>query len=599
MWNKRNTNSTNNSKENQKPARVRMTWVNGVPKLHDIRMLLVEAEKNKGLLCELPIRGLAGPFLLSCQSDHLSSEPCWTLYEGEDGSKQLWSYINNDLEMITDITSMSVMNKDSKTEVDLGPATTGGGAAAAGGSGAGGGTTGAGGGLGSQFPRAAQSSGLATQLGSGGGQAPSPQSVAQHTNSQMGSQVGQQMGSQSGQQMGPQTGQQMGPQPAEPAYGAGYAGTQAADGFNAPTQQGGWPAPQQNNAVQWGGQDGMQNPAQPGAEWPGGATQGAAWPQEQQNQSAQWNQNQGAGAPQWPQDLASSGNFPNPQAPGVWPPANPEANPQANWNQPPQQNPGWNNQGPAVAPPSMPTPMPAPVPAPMPAPMPAPLPPANPWGAAAAPTQAPAGNDSIWNSANKAAAQSDNPWRTAAPSGGGNNAADAFIRSLEGRPHVSISELTMDPALPANCVDAVLKLQEMVLKGHFSEKTALEALKLAALNRGILDEGILNKVQARTGGPSDEGNRQAAQILQQSGLITESDLASAEGAASKHGGDVGAALIATGKVDQLILEAAQRGHELISKGSLRPDQIIIALHYCQRMRTKLDDALSDLNIDIL
>jgi hypothetical protein len=176
---------------------------------------------------------------------------------------------------------------------------------------------------------------------------------------------------------------------------------------------------------------------------------------------------------------------------------------------------------------------------------------------------------------------------------------DAFIRSLANRPGITISELTMDPALPNNCVDAVLKLQEMVLKGHFSEKTALEALKLTVQNDGVLDEGILNKVQMRFAGATDEGSRGAVQILQQAGLVTELDVAAAESASSKHAGDLGAALIAKGKIDELILAAAHRGYELVANGSLRADQIIIALHYCQRMRAKLDDALSDLNIETL
>ena len=533
MWNKRNSNNSNsNSKESQKPARVRIALVQGVPKLHDIRMLLVEAERNKGVLCELPIRGLIGMFLLSCQSDYLSPEPCWTLYEGEDGAKQLWSYINNDLDMITDITSMSVMNKDTKTEVNLGPATTGGGAAAGG--------HGGGGGLGSQFPRAAQSAGMGAQQGGGAGQAAGAQGPAPAS----------------------------APVPAEPSQFAASA-----------DQAGGWPTTQASGGSQWGsGVDNSVAAGQQGAQWTGAQPQETGWPQA---------------------DPATSGNWPNPQSQGGggWPAANPEMNPQLApgfsqasapldpsgnaWGAQQQQGQQWNAQAPAPAPAS------------------APIPAANPWGAAAAPTQAPLANDSIWNANKTAAAPSDNPWRTGDTSHGGNNAADTFIRSLEGRPNITISELTMDPALPPNCVDAVLKLQEMVLKGHFSEKKALEALKLAAMNRGVLDEGILNKVQARGAAGSDEHNRQAAQILQQSGLITELDLANAETAAPKHGGDVGAALIASGKIDQLILEAAQRGQELTSKGSLRPDQIIIALHYCQRMRAKLDDALSDLNIDIL
>jgi hypothetical protein len=102
---------TNSQGETKRAGRVRMNTLNASPKLHDVRMVLVEAQRAKGTLCELPIQSPTGMFLLSCQNDHLSAEPCWTLYEGLDGSKQVWSYMNEDLEMITDIVNMSISEK--------------------------------------------------------------------------------------------------------------------------------------------------------------------------------------------------------------------------------------------------------------------------------------------------------------------------------------------------------------------------------------------------------------------------------------------------------------------------------------------------------
>ncbi|MGH7192607.1 MAG: hypothetical protein ACREJM_03630, partial [Candidatus Saccharimonadales bacterium] len=103
----------------QKASRHRLTWINGNPTIHDIRLLLAEAQTNKGILCELPIRSSRGVFLLSCTSDHLSPDPCWTMYEGEDGSKQLWNYMDSNVDMISDVVCMSVIDKNSKTEVRL------------------------------------------------------------------------------------------------------------------------------------------------------------------------------------------------------------------------------------------------------------------------------------------------------------------------------------------------------------------------------------------------------------------------------------------------------------------------------------------------
>jgi hypothetical protein len=99
------------SQETKRAGRQRLDTLHSSPKLHDVRMLLVEAQRNKGTLCELPLQTPHGIFVLSCQSDHLSPEPCWTLYEGNDGSKQIWSYMNEDLQMITDIVNMSISEK--------------------------------------------------------------------------------------------------------------------------------------------------------------------------------------------------------------------------------------------------------------------------------------------------------------------------------------------------------------------------------------------------------------------------------------------------------------------------------------------------------
>jgi hypothetical protein len=105
------------SQETKRAGRQRLDTLHSSPKLHDVRMLLVEAQRNKGTLCELPLQTPHGIFVLSCQSDHLSPEPCWTLYEGNDGSKQIWSYMNEDLQMITDIVNMSISEKAPTADV--------------------------------------------------------------------------------------------------------------------------------------------------------------------------------------------------------------------------------------------------------------------------------------------------------------------------------------------------------------------------------------------------------------------------------------------------------------------------------------------------
>src|SRR5262245_40546387 len=106
-----------NKQPPKRAGRIRLdTFVNGMPKLHDIRMLLSEASKNKGCLCELIIKAKKGVYLLSCQSDSLSTEPCFTLYEGE-GTQQLWSYMDGNIEMIENVVAMSIGEESDLSEL--------------------------------------------------------------------------------------------------------------------------------------------------------------------------------------------------------------------------------------------------------------------------------------------------------------------------------------------------------------------------------------------------------------------------------------------------------------------------------------------------
>jgi hypothetical protein len=454
----------------EKASRVRLTWTNGAPTLHEVRLLAAEAEKNRGIPCELPIRVPMGVFLLSCQSDHLSNEPCWTLYEGEDGSKQVWSYMQENVDMMFDMVNMSVTSKDSKTVVKL-PS-------------------------GENMPAPART-------------AATGETPVSHT------------------------------PPANAFVGAPTAThqsipTQPPSGAPAAPIQGGWQAP--TPISPWGtlGNASAPDPAL-----------GAGW---NANPAAQ------PGASGWPTPGQSPDNIwaTTPAAPAAQPAA-----PQPSWpsDAQPSQDP-WNNQ-------------------------------ANPsqWAnSAPAPAAAP---------------PSDSPWRS-----NGSEAASpymdlsAFAASLNQKKDIPIGELAMDPSVPQPCVDAALKLQEMVLKGHFSDKVAVVALRLAAMNNGVLDDTVITRAKSECTPISNDAARQAAALLKQAGLLTDADINAAEGATEKHDNSFAAALISSGKIDKLVLEAAQECQPLIADGRMRPDQAIIALHYCHRSRASLKDAIEDLSIQL-
>lgn len=462
--------STKSLPKDGQPARIRLTWVNGSPKLNETRLLLAEAQTNKGILCELPIRSPLGTFILSCQSDHLSAEPCWTMYEGEDGSKQLWSYIEANVDIIHDIVSMSVLTKDAKTKVDLPPGTA-------------------------ARPQSPAPAPGATPDPPNPFAPSTPPAAAPAT----------QTGSQSG-----------GPWPpvGNPSSWTQVGNAQQSAGIGQPTTNpNGWTQPL-TDASSW-----IQPVANPAGGWPSGL----AAPREDAGIQAQ-----------------AAGGFAQPAA---------------------------SSQ-----------------------PYGAPMPQADPFGAAqpAMPQQA------------MPQQASASPWLSGAGSGAASSSQGEltrFAESLDARKGVTIAELAMSPLLPAACVDAALKLQEMVLKGHFGEPVAMLALKYAALNKGELTDTEITRAKSQLSTNPMEAAKKAAALLQTAGMLAEKDIAEAEIRLDKHDNSLADALIATGKIDKLIFEAAQDCVPLLAADRLRPDQAIIALLYCQRSRAKLKDALEELSIN--
>jgi hypothetical protein len=246
--------------------------------------------------------------------------------------------------------------------------------------------------------------------------------------------------------------------------------------------------------------------------------------------------------------------------------------------------------------------------------------PPNTYGAPA-PTQSP--NQPIWNP----------------PAGQGPPAAESnypapeltnFIDLLnKGQPNLLLGHLFVEAGiLPERCLDAALKLQELVRDGKLNNAQAILALKKASELGGHLDESVIawakdpeksKKPQAAPkpapqGGPSSSSssasssssssNMDAAAVgrvidlLKQAGLVSEADIETAKKVKSKHGGDIGQILVSAGKIAGKTLEAAAECQEYMRFGRLRIDKAITALHYCERMRASLKDALDELSISL-
>lgn len=202
-----------------------------------------------------------------------------------------------------------------------------------------------------------------------------------------------------------------------------------------------------------------------------------------------------------------------------------------------------------------------------------------------------------------------------------------FIDFLDkGKPNLLLGHLFVEAGMvPDRCLDSALKLQEMVREGRLTDAEAILALKKTAASGCMLNDSIIQWAKnpdAIFSSPSAAESTYSSQftasdqsasmnkrddaimaktidLLKQSGLITQNDADTAQKVKSKHGGDLGQILVSAGKVSGKTLEATIQCQEYIQHQRLRIDQAIMALHYCERMRTTLEEALSELSMELI
>ena len=172
--------------------------------------------------------------------------------------------------------------------------------------------------------------------------------------------------------------------------------------------------------------------------------------------------------------------------------------------------------------------------------------------------------------------------------------------------------------VPEPCVEAALKLQELVRKGQLSNSAAIEALRRAAEHGGTLDDETIaackekypadsptssmpvvsNKPSQPTALDPREFARQVISLVQQAGIVTENDVATAEGVRKKHGGEVGNILVAAGKIEKATLDAAKRCQPLVREHRLNHEEAFRILRHCQKTKSSVDDAFRELSIRV-
>jgi hypothetical protein len=88
----------------------------------------------------------------------------------------------------------------------------------------------------------------------------------------------------------------------------------------------------------------------------------------------------------------------------------------------------------------------------------------------------------------------------------------------------------------------------------------------------------------------------AAGLLQLAGLIDAEDLSQARTVVGQVGGDPAAILVASGKLDRQLLDAARKCKSAIERGEMTESKSCVVLNYCYRAKCDYDVALEELGM---
>ncbi len=134
-------------------------------------------------------------------------------------------------------------------------------------------------------------------------------------------------------------------------------------------------------------------------------------------------------------------------------------------------------------------------------------------------------------------------------------------------------------------VRQALKLQERIRSGEMDKDEAIDALCFEAF-------GVARKSNDSLGETQD--SIKALDLLLKAQLVSTFDHDTASKVRDKRGGQLVAILVKAGKLDKHTADAAFKCLSMITSNKLREEKAIIALHYCQRSRVNLEEALSTL-----
>jgi len=159
-------------------------------------------------------------------------------------------------------------------------------------------------------------------------------------------------------------------------------------------------------------------------------------------------------------------------------------------------------------------------------------------------------------------------------------------------------------------IAAALKMQTMVQAGKLPVDEAVKILKQyhqegesidtyigSAASASAPEHRAKNTSTASTGKAKPLSKEKAAafELLENAGLLSKDDIATAKNVSRKHGGDLVSILKAAHKLDDKTLEAAIICAGLLSEEQMKLGECVITLNYCSRSRVGFDEAMVDLN----
>jgi hypothetical protein len=138
----------------------------------------------------------------------------------------------------------------------------------------------------------------------------------------------------------------------------------------------------------------------------------------------------------------------------------------------------------------------------------------------------------------------------------------------------------------ADTLKAALNLQEETRSGAISIEEAI----------GTFVRDCFGKARPETNKDQPEVER-AINLLRYAGMLEPQDMDAATDVRAKHGGELLNILVSAGKLDEVTLEAAIQCQYFVNQNRLKVEQSVILLHFCQRSRITLDEAIEELGFE--